>query len=123
MNERAMDERWHDIPGYDGIYQVSTHGRVRSLPRIDASGHRRRGAVLRGIHQHRRTYYVLCRNARTRLFCASALMAMVHGIPNPEGCRHVIHVDGDQRNFRRANLRWATLVQLQMHEGRKKGAR
>lgn len=117
-----MNERWHDIPGYEGIYQVSTRGRVRSLPRIDASGNRRRGQVLRGSGRKPRAYYQLCRNGRTRLFCASALMALVHGIPNPARYRHVIHVDSDPGNFRRTNLRWATLAQLRLHEGRKKDA-
>ena len=30
-----MKEEWRDIRGYEGIYQVSSLGRVRSLPRVD----------------------------------------------------------------------------------------
>lgn len=33
-------EEWRDVAGYDGYYQVSSHGRVQSLPRLDRQGHR-----------------------------------------------------------------------------------
>lgn len=36
------NEQWRPIPGYEGIYEVSSLGRVRSLPRVDAQGGRRR---------------------------------------------------------------------------------
>lgn len=45
-------EIWRDIPGYDDIYQASTHGRIRSLDRTDAVGRRIRGRILK---QYRRT--------------------------------------------------------------------
>ena len=38
-----MDEQWKDIPGYEGIYQVSTLGNVRSLPRTRELTVTRRG--------------------------------------------------------------------------------
>lgn len=41
-------EIWKDIEGYEGLYQVSNLGRVRSLERIDASGHHRKGIMLAG---------------------------------------------------------------------------
>lgn len=40
-------ERWTDIEGWEGRYQISDHGRVRSLPRRDSQGRRRRGKVLK----------------------------------------------------------------------------
>lgn len=44
-------ETWKAIPGYEGFYEVSDHGRVRSVPRIEvnAKGHSRplRGRLLR----------------------------------------------------------------------------
>lgn len=31
-------EEWRDIPGYDGIYQVSNYGRIKSVERLDSIG-------------------------------------------------------------------------------------
>lgn len=113
-------ERWHDIPGYEGIYRVSSTGRVKSLPRTDARGNRRRGSVLRSRPvSSGRSYYQLCRKGTTTLLCASVLMALALGIPNPRRLRHVVHVNGDHRDFRRGNLRWVTPAEQRLHEGNK----
>lgn len=37
-NSTTITEQWQDIPGYEGIYQVSTEGRVKRLSRLS---HRR----------------------------------------------------------------------------------
>lgn len=37
-----MSEIWKDIKGYEGQYQVSNIGRVKSVDRLDASGHHRK---------------------------------------------------------------------------------
>ena len=48
-----MIEEWRPIPGYEGLYEVSSYGKVRSLDRfiIDSLGHRRfyKGKVLKQI--------------------------------------------------------------------------
>lgn len=36
---KEESEIWKDVPGFEGAFQVSSFGRVRSLPRIDALGH------------------------------------------------------------------------------------
>ncbi|WP_235808608.1 NUMOD4 domain-containing protein, partial [Lacticaseibacillus paracasei] len=38
-------EIWKDIEGFEGLYQVSNMGRVRSLERVDAQGRRLKGKV------------------------------------------------------------------------------
>lgn len=40
-------EEWRPVVGYEGVYEVSDRGRVRSLPRTDARGRWRKGCVLR----------------------------------------------------------------------------
>jgi hypothetical protein len=47
-----MEEIWRDIEGYEGLYQVSNLGRVRSLDRIEKYGHsfrKRNGRILKSI--------------------------------------------------------------------------
>ena len=39
-------EIWKDIEGFEGLYQVSNMGRVRSLERVDAQGRRLKGKVI-----------------------------------------------------------------------------
>ena len=42
-----MSETWKDIEGYEGIYQISDKGRVKSLPRKDEQGHSLKEKFLR----------------------------------------------------------------------------
>ena len=39
-------EVWKDVKGYEGYYQVSNYGRVRSVDRVDMRGQHRKGKVL-----------------------------------------------------------------------------
>ena len=41
-----MNEIWKDIPNYEGIYQVSSMGEIRSCDRIDGRGHNIKGKIL-----------------------------------------------------------------------------
>jgi len=36
--EDIKGEEWRDIPGYDGIYQASSYGRIKSVERLDTIG-------------------------------------------------------------------------------------
>ena len=40
-------EEWKDVKGYEGIYQVSSKGRVKSLNRVDARGYKIKGKLLK----------------------------------------------------------------------------
>ena len=39
-------EEWRPVSGYEGAYEVSDQGRVRSVDRVDSAGRRLRGRVL-----------------------------------------------------------------------------
>lgn len=41
-----MIEKWKDIPGYEGHYQASNLGQIRSLDRLDCAGKKQRGRIL-----------------------------------------------------------------------------
>ena len=46
MPPKNPPEVWRPVAGFEGIYEVSNHGRVRSLPRLDCAGRHLRGKVL-----------------------------------------------------------------------------
>jgi hypothetical protein len=107
------EEQWRAVVGYEGFYEVSDHGRVRSLPRISNTryGRTRRlsGRILRpGINPRTgRRLVALYRDsvARTHHVYPLVLEAFV-GLrpPGMEAC----HNDGDHTNDRLSNLRWDT---------------
>lgn len=106
-------ERWRDVVGYEGYYEVSDLGRVRSLPRLAAgsSGSWRRlpGRILRpGINPRTGRRVVNLRGdgmKRTHTVYRLVLTAFVGPAPvGMEAC----HNDGDCVNDVLSNLRWDT---------------
>jgi hypothetical protein len=117
-------ERWLDIPDYEGRYQVSTDGYVRSLARVDDGGNRRSLRQLGfTVRPNARRYFNLCKRGEARFFCVSVLLAQAYGIANPRRCEYVIHRNRDNRDFRRKNLAWATLAEQRMNDGHKVSCR
>lgn len=108
------DEEWRAIAGYEGIYEVSSLGRVRGLPRVVQYGGSRIGtsATLPGgvLTTFGKLYPVvkLAKNGRKTCFNVHQLVLETFIGPRPEG--HVAcHCDGDSRNNAVTNLRWDTV--------------
>ncbi|WP_336974201.1 NUMOD4 motif-containing HNH endonuclease [Sphingobium aromaticiconvertens] len=119
--ERAVAELvWRDIPGYEGLYQASSDGQIRSLDRIVALRGRYgqlvrrklKGVVLSQTMQEATPGYFrwtvgLSRDGHcsTRLVHQLVMEAFVG--PRSSGIE-VAHGDGDPLNNRLDNLRYAT---------------
>lgn len=106
-----MTEEWRDIPGYEGYYQVSDLGNVRSLDRWVA-GPRGRDVFVpsRVISQKRNGPYPqvgLFKDGTRRHLTTHVLVALVFIGARPEGMQ-VCHNDGDKQNNNVANLRYGT---------------
>lgn len=104
-------EIWRDVPGYEGSYQVSNLGRVRSLDRVvryvDGRTREYPGQLLVPYHNKRGYAGVnLGKGAKHRRL-VHRLVAQVF-IPNPQAKPEVNHRDGDPSNNRVWNLEWAT---------------
>lgn len=101
-----MEEIWKDIVGYEGSYQVSNLGRVRSLDRKDAKGSKIKGKLLI-IYQNRCGYMqaALYKNAKPKLIYVHRLVATAF-IPNLNNYRVINHKDEDKTNNRVDNLEW-----------------
>jgi len=113
-------ERWKPILGYEGLYEVSDLGRVRSLDRLIAyKGTEmkafRRGRILVGVpDKNGYRHLVLCKNGKQKTLMVSRLVAIAF-IPNPENLPDVHHKDFDQGNDSAINLEWTTHKQNIQH--------
>lgn len=107
-------EMWSAVPGYEGSYEVSNQGRVRSLDRnIQHSNesHPRflRGSMLRSrIDRDGYALVDLYANKKKRTFKVHHLVLTVFGsLPN-DSQSECDHKDGNRSNNCISNLRWAT---------------
>lgn len=108
-------EEWRPIPGFEGLYEASNHGRVRSIDRICEIrmpyGVRRRfykGKVLSG-GPHKGGYVLLhlYKNSARHVTTVHACVALAFLGPAPAGMV-VCHRDGNAEDSRLSNLRYGT---------------
>ena len=106
-------EVWKDVVGYEGLYQVSSYGRVKSLGRFitwrNKNGSRWINTSIRALGeiQTGRLNISLCKNGSTKTYIAHRLVAL-HFIPNPNNLPEVNHKDENPKNNNVDNLEWAT---------------
>ena len=107
-------EIWKDVKGYEGYYQVSNFGRVKSLYREFWSGKDHRilkkypEALLKiWLDNGGDEYVTLCKEAKCRKYKVHRLVGEAF-IPNPENKPQIDHIDTVRTNNRVGNLRWAT---------------
>lgn len=102
-----MHEVWKDIPGYEGLYQVSDQGNVRSLARTRQDGRLYQERNLKYSEQQRYYQVSLFINGKTRKHSVHRLVAEAF-IPNPGNDPVVHHIDGNTHNNAASNLEWCT---------------
>jgi hypothetical protein len=111
-------EIWKDINGFEGIYQVSNLGRVKSVKRTcnRSFGHGR-AVPEKMLSAVKRNKYL----AVTLWMLNSKSMHSVHRLvaaaflPNPENKATVNHIDGNKMNNHVENLEWATHSENSIH--------
>lgn len=115
-------EIWKDIRGYEGHYQVSNRGQVRSLTKMVRYAHGLRpyaGRIVAFSDNPSGYFYVhLYRDNKSKSFRVNRLVAEAF-TPNPEGKKTVNHEDGDLHNNLVGNLAWMTQKE-QIHHSRDK---
>lgn len=108
MDKGKCEEQWRAIQGYEGLYEVSNTGRVRSLPRQDAAGSKRKMRYLRcPINNSGYPSSTLTRPGFTKRYMVHTLVAEAFIGPRPEGLE-VNHIDGCKINNQAANLEYVS---------------
>lgn len=104
---QSTHETWKPIPGYEGSYEASDQGRVRSLDRtiIEKTGRavNVRGRVLKPTEGNKR-YLLVTLSGRTKRVHRLVLAAFEGENPDMQ----VRHLDGDPQNNRLVNLAYGT---------------
>jgi len=118
VGQMSDEEEWKDIEGYEGLYQVSSRARIKSLERMVPGrwGHDR--IVREKIIETRNCaiYPTIClwrgntkKSVRVHVLVAQAF------ILNPENKPQVNHKDGNKQNCLPNNLEWATVSENARH--------
>jgi len=99
-----MQEIWKDISGYEGIYQISNLGNVKS---ISYQGFIREHLMKPKSHHTGYKTVMLCKEGVQKNKSVHTLVAYAF-IPNPQNKPYVNHIDGDKANNCVSNLEWVT---------------
>lgn len=94
-------EIWRDIKGYEGIYQVSNEGRIKSL----SNEATRKEKILKQNKSNRYFVVELSCNGVGKRYLVHHLVAEAF-IPNPNGHTVVHHISHIKTDNRAANLEW-----------------
>ena len=99
-------EYWKPVIGYEGLYEVSNWGRVKSLERYNLSNCLRKGRILKQ-KQCKDGYksVTLYKDGKRKIIFVHRLVAQAF-IPNPNNYPYVNHKDENKQNNIVTNLEW-----------------
>lgn len=111
-------EVWKDVVGYEGQYQVSNYGRVKSLPRLAVrpqGNYMTKERILKP--QPVKGGYLAIRPRKDGIRLSKLIHVLVAEafIPNPENKPEVNHKDLDKTNNHVDNLEWNTRSENMKH--------
>jgi len=105
-----MKEEFRKIKGYEGLYQISNMGRVKSLKRKRSNGSEYKEKILKaGVNARGYFYVILYKDGKMKNFMIHQLVAMAFLNHIPSGYKRVVdHIDNDKNNNRLENLQITT---------------
>jgi hypothetical protein len=113
-------ERWVAINDYEGLYEVSNLGKVRSIARkitySDGRVYNYPSKILsiNFCGKYKLPYVHLYKESKRESRLLHRIVAKAF-IPNPDNKTDVNHIDGDRKNNASSNLEWATRLENMQH--------
>lgn len=117
MNQEELrKEEWKDVIGYEGVFQISNYGEVRTFIKKGSCNIFVEKPYIRKPYIHRLGYKVLTlkHNKIGKTFSIHRLVA-IHFIDNPNNLPMVNHIDGVKLNNYAGNLEWCNGSHNQKH--------
>lgn len=109
-----MIEIWKDVKGYEGKYQISSNGFVKSL-NFNHTGKEKR--LKNKINRKGYCYVTLYQDGKQSYPGIHRLVAETF-LPNPNNLEQVNHIDGNKKNNNVENLEWCTNLENMKHADR-----
>lgn len=101
-------EQWKDIKNYEGMYQISNYGRVKSLDRLSSNGHLIKSRYMKVSKKNNDYLYVgLSKSGVQKKYFIHRLVALAF-IDNPHDFPQINHIDENKTNNYYKNLEWCT---------------
>lgn len=104
------NEVWKPIKDYEGFYEVSNKGRVRSVERRDARGQLRKSKIMSVKKIQNTKKVTFFRDGKSKTFTLKKLVADAF-LEAPKADEKLVCVDGDSDNICAKNLKWQKKAQ------------
>lgn len=114
-----MNEIWKPVVGFEGYYEVSNYGRVRSIGRYFQNHSKlqwRDGIIRKPVDDTHGYWDVMLTVDGKRFHRKIHRMVAEAFIPNPENKPTVNHKDFNRKNNHVDNLEWNTYSENNYHE-------
>jgi hypothetical protein len=109
IGDNTMKELWQDIKGFNGIYQISNLGRLKSFKKIKT------GRILSNKNSNGDYLSVVLKTKKNTRYCRLHVLVAESFISNPDNKPQVNHKDGNKQNNYVDNLEWVTASENIQH--------
>ncbi|MCO4627720.1 hypothetical protein Si044o_01680 [Streptococcus infantarius subsp. infantarius] len=104
------NELWKPVKGFEGVYEVSSEGHVRSVDRIDARGQLRKSKIMSVKKIQNTKKVTFFRDGKSKTFTLKKLVAGAF-LEAPKANEKLVYVDGNPDNICAENLKWQKKAQ------------